>query len=652
MASQSPLGQILRFGVFEMNLETHQLRKAGTLIRLQLQPFKVLSVLAARNGKIVSREELRHELWGDETFVNFEQGLNYCIRQIRAVLGDEAQTPRYIETLPRQGYRFIVPLTESLNDGRPVAISEGSHEPSKFLRSRSARSTLWRRIAFGTAIAFAVAGLTWGVARRVGGSARPPIRSIAVLPLENLSNDPQQEFFVEGMTDELITTLAKINELRVTSRTSVMRYRNSRKPVSQIAKELGVDALLEGTVLRSGTKVRISAQLIHGATDRHLWAETYERDLSDILALQTEVAHDISSEIKAKLTEAEQTRLAKTYPVNTEAYDLYLKGRFHWNDRNKPGIMKAAEYFKQSIQKDPNYAPAFAGLADCYGLMAEYGVLPHADGFTLAKSTAKQALKLDNSLSEGHASLAFALWNERDWPNAEREFQRAIELGPAYATAHHWYSNFLAESNRPELALVEIKRAQELDPLSDIVGTAVGSRLFYARRYDEAIQQYRKILELDPNYAQTRSFLRQAFEEGRAFPEAIAEYQKGAILFGEDVQEVSGRTEALRSAYTRSGERGYWMTWLQFEKDNLKLGRRGQGSSSQPLPLGGESSIAILYARLGDKEEAFEWLQKACDRGLVTGFVTSHPAFDSLRKDPRFDRLVGCPGFPFSPQAQ
>src|SRR5437870_8638739 len=368
MQGADPSRGAVRFGVFEVDLRAGELRKRGVKIKLQDQPFQILQILLERTGEVATREEIRGRIWPADTFVDFDQGLNNAIKRLRESLSDSPDNPRFIETIPRHGYRFI--------------------------------------------------GMT-------GSSTPGRMRSLAVLPLENLSHDPQQEYFAEGLTEALITTLAKIGELRVVSRTSAMLYENVRKPLSEIARELEVDAIVEGTVLRSGHRVRITAQLIDAAEESHLWAESYERDLRDVLTLQSELAQAIAREVQVRLTPQEQTHLAQVHPVDPEAYESYLKGRYYWNRRSVPGLAKAVQYFRRAIEKDPTYAAAYSGLADCLSVLGLYGVISPDESCGKAKSLALHALAMDHSLAEAYTSLAFAtLFYDYDFVAAEKGFER------------------------------------------------------------------------------------------------------------------------------------------------------------------------------------------------------------------------------------
>jgi len=465
----------------------------------------------------------------------------------------------------------------------------------------------------------------------VHSASRPSsnIRSLAVLPLESLSGDASQDYFADGMTDELITDLGKISALRVISRTSVMPYKRVRKSLPQIARELSVDAVVEGTVLRSGEQVRITAQLIQASADKHLWAESYEGDLRDTLALQKKVARAIAEQIRINLTPQEQAVLKNVKVVNPEAYEAYLKGRYFWNKRTADGLKKAIDYFNQAIEKDPNYAQAYTGLADSYALLGdwEYGILAPKEAFPRAKAAATKALELDNTLGEAHTSLAFSLdlfdW---DWASAEREFRRAIELNPGYATAHHWYAWHLSEMGRNREAIAEMRKAQNLDPLSLIISADVAEILLVAHSYDQAIEQSRKTIDMDPNFAVAHYELGQALVQKHMYKEAIAELQKAIELSGGSTTCTSN----LAFAYAASGRR----------KEAVKILSDLKNRSKQNA-----SEIALMYVGLDEKDQAMTWLEKAYEQRFNPSILL-RPAFDPLRSDPRFQNLVRRIGLP------
>ncbi len=457
--------------------------------------------------------------------------------------------------------------------------------------------------------------------RLFGKAVSSRIESLAVLPLDNLSGDPSQDYFADGMTESLITELAKISALRVISRTSVMQYKGTRKPMPEIARELNVDTVIEGSVIRSGERVRITAQLIRGATDQHLWAESYERDLRDVLALQREVARGIANEIRVKLTSQEEASLARTQTIVPEAYEAYLKGRYYWNKRREEELRKSVEYFQRAIDLDPSYAKAYAGLADSYAILTDYGKLEAKEGYAKARAAAIKALEIDETLAEAHASLGFVFLLESDYSDAEREFKRAIELGPNYPSAHHWYGQYLQAIGRQDEAIAELKRAQELDPLSLIINSALGGKYYYARRYDEAIKQLRKTLELDPSFLAARALLGGVYLQKGMYEEAVKEDERAV--------ETSGRAEdplaVLGYAYGVVGRKADALKILE-ELRNLQTHRH-----IDPV------NIALIYTGLGEKDQAFMWIEKAEKLDFNLEY---DPMWDSLRSDRRFPDLL------------
>jgi TolB-like protein/DNA-binding winged helix-turn-helix (wHTH) protein/Flp pilus assembly protein TadD len=634
----------VRFGVFEIDLRAGELRKRGIRIKLQGQPFLLLVTLLKQRGELVTREELRRTLWPEDTFIDFDHSLGTGINKLREVLGDSAANPRFIETLPRRGYRFIAPIEAvGASEGPPV-VSEAAPEeqapttgnsigvrdhdqvdlPKETTVGEHPRRPFAWKIAGFALLLFSAIFMVWIL--HSGSRPPPSIRSLAVLPLENLSGDASQDYFSDGMTDELITELGQISELRVISRTSAMTYKGAHKPLPQIARELNVDAVVEGTVLRSGNGVRITAQLIRASADKHLWAQSYEVELRDILALQKTVARSIAEQIRIKLNPNEQAELKHQRPVNAEAYEAYLKGRYFWNKRTGDGLKKAIDYFNQAIEDDPNYAQAYSGLADSYALMGdwEYGLLPPTEAFPKAKAAATKALTLDNTLGEAHTSLAFVLdlfdW---DWAAAEREYRQAIELSPSYATAHQWYTWHLILLGRNSEAITEMRKAESLDPLSLIISADMADVLHIARRYDESIQQSRKTMEMDPRFAVTHYQLGQAYVQKGMYNEGIAELQKAIGFSGGNKTFTSN----LAHAYATSGRRNEALEILNDLKN-----RSNNGFSNA-------SEIALIYVGLDEQDQAMTWLEKAYGERFNPS-VLLRPSFDPLRSDPRFQDLL------------
>jgi len=632
---------VVRFGTYEVSFQSGELRKAGMKIRVQQQPMKLLQILLERPGEVVTREELRNRVWPNESFGDFDQAVSIAIGKLRSALGDSAGGPRYIETLPKRGYRFIADVsvvdadthTKQLESAAPDLPRTESGRPLPDARLPLApKRRLWptRRVIVALALVLSLPILAVWLFRSRG---RPPtgIRSLAVLPLENLSGDASQDYFADGMTDELITDLAQISALRVISRTSVMMYKGARKPLPEIARELNVDAVVEGTVLRSGEQVRITAQLIQAPADRHLWAESYEGNLRDTLALQKEVARAIAAQIRIEVTPQEQAALKSVKATDPEAYQEYLKGRYFWNKRTADGLEKALEFFNQAIAKDPNYAAAFSGLADTYALLGDwqYAVMTPKEALPRAKAAAMKALELDDSLGEAHASLAFSQdlfdWN---WEAAEKEFRRAIELNPGYATAHHWYAWHLSVVGRNSEAIAEMRKAENLDPLSLIINADLAELLLIARFSDQSIQQSRKTIDMDPNFAVAHYDLGQALVQKRMYSEAIAELETATKLSADSPICKS----TLAYAYAVSGRRNEALKIL----NDLTRGSNG---------FSGAAEIALIYVGLGENDQAMAWLEKAYSERFNPSILL-RPAFDPLRSDPRFQNLVHRIGLP------
>jgi TolB-like protein/DNA-binding winged helix-turn-helix (wHTH) protein/Tfp pilus assembly protein PilF len=638
---------VVRFGTYEVSFHSGEVRKSGLRIRVQQQPMKLLELLLEHPGEVVTREELRSRVWPNESFGDFDQALNIAIGKLRSALGDSAENPRFIETLPKRGYRFIADVAVVVADPNPRKPASSARELPGSQQGRigtgheiqgagltlapvAAKRPLWLKHTGILALALVLSLPILAVwLFRSRGQAPTGIRSLAVLPLDNLSGDASQGYFADGMTDELITDLSQISALRVISRTSVMAYKGARKPLPQIARELNVDAVIEGTVLRSGDQVRITAQLIQAPADKHLWAESYEGNLRDTLALQKKVASAIAEQIRIELTPQEQAVLKKSNVVNPEAYESYLKGRYFWNKRTADGLNVAMAYFKQAIEEDPNYAQAYAGLADSYNLLGdwEYGALEPGEAYPKAKAAAIKALELDNSLGEAHTSLAFSLdVFDRDWGSAGREFRRAIELNPGYATAHHWYAWHLSEIGRNSEAIAEMRKAEHLDPLSLIISADMAEILLVAHLNDESIEQSRRTVDMDSNFAIAHVELGQAFVQKHSYTEAIAEFQKAIELSG---GSISARAN-LAYAYALSNKR----------KEALKILNDLKTRSARNA-----SEIALMYVGLGEKDQAMTWLEKAYDEHFNPSILV-RPAFDPLRSDPRFQDLVHRIGLP------
>lgn len=618
----------LRFGVFEVNLDARELRKHGTRVRLRGQPFEILALLLERPGEIVAREQLRAKLWRADTFVDFEHSLNTAIKKLRAVLGDSPEDSRYIETIPRVGYRFIAPV-QSLPSPGPTpgetlaSAPQPTDFPSAAVPAPGLRSRRATRFALGGGIALiGLAAVLWGARLTRQPPSAIAIRSVAVLPLENLSHDPSQDYFAEAMTDELITSLAKVRELRVISRTSTMKYQRTSKSIGEIARELNVDAIIEGTILRSGSEVHVTAQLVQAQPETHLWAESYSRSLGDLMAVESEVVREIAGAVRLTLTPEERAGLTSSHKVPPEAHQSYLQGRFFWNKRTPEGFTRSIEYFQQAIEKDPLYAQAYVGLADAYVLLSGYYSVPQDEAISKARAAAKKALEIDASLGEAHASLGLIAGNyDWNWDEAEREYRRAIELNPNYATAHHWYGEgFLALQGRFDEALAEMSRAQELDPLSAIIRVDTGAVYYFARRYDAAIAEYRRALELEPNFPLAHVWLSRAYQGKGMLREAILELQPqrqsdSSLLSLADLGRL----------YGQAGRREEAFKVLRELRERSAHGYLDAGL------------LLDVYLGLDDKDQVFSLLERAYrEHSVILTSFKILPLYDPFRSDPRF----------------
>src|SRR6267154_2445443 len=635
MAAIPSQPRVVKFGVFEVDLQAGEVRKAGMRQKLVGQPFQVLQALLERPKEIVTREELRERIWPGNAFGDYELALKKAINRLRDLLGDSAESPHFIETVPRRGYRFIGTITLSADSGEHIvgAVETGGrpiHEP---------RSKTWKpwKLLGGLTLACVAAVLLWSNAdrlrTRIFARSRPAeIHSVAVLPLENLSKDPEQEYFVDGMTDELITDLAKVGQLQVISHTSVERYKGTKLPLPQIAQELGVDAVVEGRVLRSGDRVRITAQLIDARTDRHLWAESYERYSTDVLGLQDEVARDIATKIRGRLTPQDQARLASVRPIDPLTNEDYLKGRYYYGKLSVEGFKEGLKYYQQAVARDANYAPAYVGIAASYEGLGVWGQLRPERAALQAKAALEKALALDDTLGEAHAILGHIhfLW-DWDWVAAEQEYKRALELGPPSSMIQIRYAIFLSAMGRHSEAVQEMREAHVLDPVSYVSNDLLGFVYYLAHDFDSAIDQYQKTLALYPDSGNARRFLARCYEQKAMYAEAFQEYQREDSREGATTDELT----MARQAFAKSGMRGYWQKELE---SAIRESRRRYIPSDY---------IAELYMHLGRKDHAFEFLEKAYqDRSHDMAFIMIEPRFSSLHSDPRFQDLLRRMNFP------
>jgi TolB-like protein/DNA-binding winged helix-turn-helix (wHTH) protein/Tfp pilus assembly protein PilF len=630
----------LRFGPYELHSRVRQLHKHGVKLKLRPQSYRVLEVLLGRAGDLVSREELRQQLWPSDTFVDFEHGLNTSVKDLRNVLNDSAIDPRYIETLPKLGYRFIaaVELTERPSPAVTPTQSVGPSDtldPTPAIAQIESRNT--RAVVAGWVVllisVLVIGGSVAGYFQWVHSRPHSPPANervmVAVLPFENLTGDSAQEYFSDGMTEEMIAQLGRADpdHLNVIARTSVMHYKHSDEQVDQIGRDLGAQYVLEGSVRRDPDKVRISAQLIQTKDQSRIWARQYDRQLSGLLALQGEIAQEAADEILVALGDRKLPSAppAAEPPKSDEAYDLYLRGRYFLAKRTKQGFQQAAECFEQAIAKDPTYAPAYAGLADTYTLMSEYGFAPPSEVIPKARAAALKALNLDGKLAEAHVSLAAIAQNfDWDWQTADKEFRRAIALDPNYATGHHWYAEHLALLGRFDEAFPEMQRARQLDPLSLIIQTDNAVFLYFARQYDPAITQFRAVLAMEPNFPRIHILVCAYVQKGQ-FEDALADVQKWRRL---DDDSTYWTWTLAAYTYGKSGHPDQ-------ARDALERARSLKFGPIDPLAL------VAPYVGLGDKDQAFAWLDKAVAEhspGLTA--LKVDPIFDPLRSDPRFQALL------------
>jgi TolB-like protein/DNA-binding winged helix-turn-helix (wHTH) protein/Flp pilus assembly protein TadD len=643
-----------RFGPFEVSADAQELSKSGTRVKLRGQPFLILELLLLRAGSVVTREEIREKLWSADTFVDFEHGLNTSVKKLRQVLCDSADEPRYIETVPRLGYRFIAAVEVAAEKARsPAAVPaiEAAPVPPPPARVETgvprSSSLRWRILGLSLAAIFLGVALIvifgkspgrvqWpfgptNAAVKASASAKR-FSSIAVLPLENLSNDPAQEYFADGITDELIADLAQLGSLRVISRTSVMHYKGGNRTAPQIGRELGVDALIEGTVERAGNRVRIRVQLIDAANDRHLWARSYDHELKDVLLLESTAAHDIAEEIEGQVEEAPANAHSSTgRTVQPEAYEAYLKACYFRNQRTEAGLKKSVEYFQDAIAKDSGFAGAYAGLAESYSLLGS-NVLPAEVARAKAREAASKALQLDPAIPEGHAQLGLVeFYYDWNWKQAEQEFRRAIELNPSYAPAHQWYSYYLRAMGRLPEALQEARQAQQLDPLSLSISTSLAGRYRDLGQYDQAIEVNKRTLELDPNFVPGHELLASVYEQQGNFRAAVSEWQKAAELSPGNPFPVA----ALGYAYALEGNHA------EARKIVARLNLISKQHYVSPW------DVAVLFTGLGDADNAFRWLEKSYrERESQIPFLKLDRRLAPLRADPRFQELVRRIGLP------
>ena len=646
--------RVLHFGAFDANLQSGELRKNGLRIRLPDQSFQILTMLASRPGEVVTREQLRLALWPNGTFGDFDHSLNTAIGRLRDALGDSADSPRFVETLARRGYRFVASV-ETITSGTSLSgrgwtngTGESAHPDEGTLNESSlppaavgvvrkpTRRWQWIVVAaiggpLAALFALNVGGLRELLLEAVRARRAVPaakIESIAVLPFENLSGDPAQEYFSDGMTEELVTNLGKISALRVISRTSVMRYKQTKKPIPELARELNADAIVEGTVQRSGNHVRVTANLLYGPTDRHLWAETYERDFDDILALEDDVASAIAKQIENRLGGPQPRLTAKTQAVSPEAYEIYLKANSYMDQFD---LQKSIDYYNQAIKLDPNYAPAYAHMASPYFFLGFFSAIPPNQAWGKVKQLGMLAVEKDDRLPEGHGALALAKMHyDWDFAGAEREFKRALELNPSDADIRHEYAHYLMAMGRMAESASESKLAVDLDPIGDVLADCLCWHSFAARQYDDSIQLARNVLTRAPDDTWELAILGWDYEQKGLHEQAVAEFKKAV--------ELTNKNSPIFSPFYLAGlAHAYAMAGRRVDAEQVLKGLLDGAKHSYVSPF----DIAVIYAALGDKDAAFAWLNKAvAERSTFLVYSKWDPRLDPLRSDPRFQVLL------------
>jgi TolB-like protein/DNA-binding winged helix-turn-helix (wHTH) protein len=617
--------------LLELDLRRYELRRGGIVLKLEKIPMELLILLVERRDQLVGREEIIARLWGKDVFLDTEQGINTAIRKIRLALDYDPNQPRFLQTVVGKGYRFVGPIT--IVGAVPATQSSGALTEKETQPSRQNHARRWALRAVLAALLFSVVlAIGFKYVDWARWMPRPAVHSIAVLPLKNISGNPADEYFADGMTDELITNLAKISALRVTSYTSVAKYKTTTKPLPQVAQELQVDAIVEGSVLRSGDQIRITTQLIYAPRDQHLWAEEYQRYVRDVLSLQREVARNVAEQVRVTLTPNEQNRLSTAGAVDPGAYEAYLRGRSFWNQRSQASLLKAIDQFNKAIETEPGYAPAYSGLADCYTTLGYLSYLDPLDAFPRARDAATKALELDPSLAEAHTSLAYYnFYHAWNWPEAENEFKKAIELNPNYATAHDWYSYYLMAMGRFDDAWKEVNRAHELDPLSVAISTDIGFNHYYQQNYDAAISQLRATLAVSPKFPLAHLWLGRAYQQKKMYPEAIDEFNKTDDALPGWVVTIAGMGHAY-------GEWGH-----QAEAKQVLVRLNQMAREKYVTPYG----VALVYAGLGDKDQAFAALNKAvAGRSHWLVWLNRDPRWNRIRSDPRFEDIRKRVGLP------
>jgi TolB-like protein/DNA-binding winged helix-turn-helix (wHTH) protein/Tfp pilus assembly protein PilF len=617
--------RVIRFGSFEANLHAHELRKRGMKLKLQEQPFRVLAMLLERPGELVTREEIRESLWPGDTFVDFDHSLNAAVRRLREALNDSAERPRFVETLPRRGYRFVAPVAAGNHSG-DIAVAGAAERDGHPTRARPRWRRFWLMVAGLAGVAAILLAFNVGSLRnRIFQKPSAHIHSIAVLPLVSLSHDKGHAYFAAGMTDELITELSKIGSLRVIARTSSMAYQGSKKPLREIARELNVDAIVEGTVEQAGGRVRINVQLADGLTACTLWAQSYERDSKDVLSLQSDVAEAIAKKIQAEVTPQERRRLRAARPVNPAAHDAYLRGRYLIDQRNSSEARRSTQYFLQAIRLDLDYAAAYAGLSMSLISQTFFGIERPRDVMPKARAAARHALQLDPDSGEAYTALGtIEFCYDYDWKAAGKDLQRGIQLDPNDPLSEILYTFYLASTGKLQQAVADARRAVKLDPVSFFANRTLAAMLYYDRRYDAALAQLQRTRELNHDSGVVENWACWAYEKKHMDDQAVRADLRDCTENGVPAADV----DFFRKAYAHAGWRAYW---------EARIRRLLPLAKEHPVSYG----LGIAYARIGDRDDAFRRLNRAVDRHSIWAITLAvDPKLDSLRSDPRFQALL------------
>ena len=627
--------QVIRFGVFQVDLHSGEVFRNGIKVKIQDQPFKILEMLLEHPGEIILRDEIRKRIWSEGTFVDFDLGLNTAVRKLRQALGDDADAPVYIETVPRRGYRFLAPVSresESENADKDQALrsreaqQESSTKPHR--TAESFRHARWPWVLAGSVVCVVLlvvaAYLGWLPPQRQS------LNSLVILPFANETGDPNAEYLSDGITEDINNRLSRLPELRVVPRSTAFRYKGSSVDAQDIGNQLNVRAVLTGRVSQRGDTLSIGAELVDVSSRSQIWGQTYTAKTADLLTTQDQISTDVFEQLRMRLTRSEMGVLNRRYTDNVEAYHLYLEGRYYWNKRSKESVLRSVDDYKEALKKDPNFALAYSGLADSYLILAEFTYLPPKDSYPQAREWAKKAIAIDDSLAEAHTSLASIFENyDWDWKAADVEYRRAIELNPNYSVARTWYAQALVRRGETDEALRQIVLARNIDPLSLSLETIAGRILYFGKRYPEALTRLHKAVDLDPSFSAAHLALGQTYEQMGKLDEALDEFHKAEAIEPQSSLIAAGLGHCLATAGRRT--------------EAQAIAKRLEKQSKEGYVSPG--NLAIVYAGLNDKERAIKYLTQASDeRSNWITFLGVEPRFDNLRADSRFKDFVARSG--------